>query len=291
MLSSRPFDDRRCFLAESPRWDRDNSRLVWIDILAGRILTRRFDGSDPTSVTPGGRVGGIVLRAGGRGYVIGRERSVVLVGPDGQVEQTLIEEIPGDAPGLRTNEMAVDPSGRILFGTMAGDKEEGDSALWRLEPSGDLTLLRGDLTISNGMGWTPDGSAMYHVDSPTHRVVRMPYGDDGCGRPEVVATIEEDAGVPDGLCTDAYGGFWVAVNGGGQCRHYSADGRETDRVEVPASSVSSCVLVAGAEGSQLYMTTGASGMKEQELLEEPGSGFVFVADVPQSPADPPVYPG
>ena len=291
MLSCRPFDDRRCFLGESPRWDPAASRLVWIDILAGRILSRRLDGTDPTSVTPGGRVGGIVLREGGRGYVIGRERSVLLVGRDGEVERTLVEDIPGDAPGLRTNEMAVDPAGRILFGTMAGDKEEGDSALWRLEPSGELKLLRRDLTISNGMGWTAGGTAMYHVDSPTRRVVRLPYGDDGCGRPEVVATIEEDAGVPDGLCVDADGGFWVAVNGGGQCRHFSPDGTETGRVEVPASSVASCVLAAGAAGSRLYMTTGASGLKEKDLLEEPGSGFVFVADVPQAPAEPPFYPG
>lgn len=291
MLSSRPFDDRRCFLAESPRWDREGGRLVWIDILAGRILTRRLDGTDPTSVTPGGRVGGIVLRAGGRGYVIGRERSVLLVGPAGEMEQTLVEEFPGEGPGLRTNDMAVDPAGRIVFGTMAGDKEEGDSALFRIEESGELKLLRDGLTISNGMGWTADGTAMYHVDSPTHRVVRLPYGDDGCGQPEVVATIEEDAGVPDGLSVDADGGFWVAVNGGGQCRHYSPDGRETDRIEVPASAVASCVLVAGTAGSRLYMTTGASGMKEKDLLEEPGSGFVFVADVPQAPAEPPVYRG
>lgn len=137
-------------------------------------------------------------------------------------------------------------------------------------------MLRGDLAISNGMGWTADGSAMYHVDSPTHRVVRLPYGDDGCGPPEVVATIEEDAGVPDGLRVDANGGFWVAINGGGQCRHFSPDGEETHRAEVPASAMSSCVLVAAGGGSQLYMTTGASGMKEKELLQEPGSGFVFV---------------
>lgn len=291
MPSPRQFDDRRCFLGESPRWDPRQERLVWIDILAGRILTRRLDGSEPSSLVPGGRVGGIVVRAEGRGYVIGRERSVLLLAPDATVERTLVERIPGDAPQLRTNEMALDPAGRIVFGTMAGNKAKGDSVLWRLEPSGDLTVLREGLTISNGMGWTADGTAMYHVDSPTHQVVRLPYGDDGCGTPEVVATIEEDAGVPDGLCVDADGGFWVAVNGGGQCRHFTADGTETDRVEVPAPSLASCVLVAGAGGSQLYMTTGASGMGEEDLLAEPGSGFVFVVDVAQAPADPPEYPG
>ncbi len=132
---------------------------------------------------------------------------------------------------------------------------------------------------------------MYHVDSPTHRVVRLPYGDDGCGPPEVVTAIEEDAGVPDGLCVDADGGFWLAVSGGGQCRHFDSHGEETDRVELPASSVSSCVLVDTPGHSQLYVTTGASAMKEEDLLEQPGSGFVFVTEVSQHATDPPTYPG
>lgn len=291
MLSSRIFDDRRCFLGESPRWDPERSRVVWIDILAGRILDKALDASRRTSVTVGGRVGGMVLRAGGRGYVIGQEMSIRVLDQNGAVERTLVDRIPGDGPGLRTNECAIDPSGRLLFGTMAGDKEKGESALWRLEPSGELKVLRDGLTISNGMGWLPDGSAMYHVDSPSQNVVRLPYSDDGCGDPEVVATIEEDAGVPDGLSVDSDGGFWVACNGGGQCRHYSPEGTETHRIEVPTKNVASCVLVEGTSGPQLFMTTGASGMSEKDMLGQLGAGFVFVADVPQTPAAPPAYPG
>lgn len=192
---------------------------------------------------------------------------------------------------MRTNEMAVDPSGRLVFGTMAADKEKGAGALWRLEHSGRLTLLRDGLTVPNGLGWSADGTILYHVDSPARRVVRLAYGDEGCGPPEVVATVEEDSGVPDGLCVDAEGGLWVAINGGGQCRHYAADGTETDRVEVGAAQVASCVLVEGSGGSQLYLSTGASGMSEEELLSEPGAGCLFVADVPTRPAPPPYFPG
>ena len=291
MLASRAFDNRRCFLGESPRWDPEAARLVWIDILAGRILTRSLQGGSRTSVTAGGRIGGIVLRADGLGYVVGQERSVRVVDPGGIVEKTLVERVPGDGPGLRTNELAVDAAGRVVFGTMTGDKEPGASALWRLEHDGQLRLLRDGLTISNGMGWIRDGSAMYHVDSPTRRVVLLPYGDGGCGDPEVVATIDDDRGVPDGLCVDADGGFWVAVNGAGHCRHYDPDGVETHRVTLPLAAVSSCVMVSGGEGSQLFMTTGASGLTEKELLDQPAAGFVFVADVPQAPADPVFYPG
>lgn len=291
MLVSRAFDNRRCFLGESPRWDPEGTRLVWIDVLAGRILTRSLASGSRTGVTAGGRIGGIVLRTDGLGYVVGQERSIRVVDPGGAVEKTLVERVPGNGPGLRTNEMAVDPVGRIVFGTMAGDKAPGASALWRLEHDGELRLLRDGLTVSNGMGWIPDGSAMYHVDSADRRVVRLPYGDAGCGDPVVVTTIADDDGVPDGLCVDADGGFWVALNGAGQCRHYDPDGVETHRVTLPVAAVSSCVMASGVDGTQLFMTTGASGLDEKDLLDQPAAGFVFVAEVPQTPADPVFYPG
>jgi sugar lactone lactonase YvrE len=296
VITAHVADRRRCLLGESPRWDPAGGRVVWIDILGGDIhempLDRTGTGEAGRYLNVGGRVGGIVLRAGGRGYVVAQERSINLYDEEGQREATLVERIPGDGLGVRVNECAVDPAGRLLFGTITADKAEGTSVLWRLEPSGELRMLRDGLTISNGMGWTPDGATMFHVDSPTQHVFRMPYGDEGCGEPEVVATVEKEAGVPDGLSADTEGGFWVAANGGGQCRHFDASGAETDRIEVEgARQVSSCVLVAGPDGPRLYMTTGAGGLSEEELLQQPRAGFLFVADVATPPAPPPPYPG
>lgn len=295
MIPARIADHRRCLLGESPRWDPDG-RLLWVDILGGDVHELPLDDAGETGpgryLNVGGRVGGMVLRAGGRGFVVAQDRSVNLYDSEGRFEAGLVAPVPGDGLGLRVNECAVDPAGRLVFGTMTADKAEGASALWRLEPSGELRLLRDGLTISNGMGWTPDGSAMYHVDSPTRHVVRMPYGEAGCGPPEVVATIEEEAGVPDGLSVDADGGFWVAVNGGGQCRHFDAGGTETERVAVDgARQVSSSVLAAGPGGPLLYLTTGAGGLSEQELLDQPGAGCLYVADVATPPAPPPMFPG
>jgi sugar lactone lactonase YvrE len=296
VITARVADRRRCLLGESPRWDPSGSRVVWVDILGGDIHEMMIDGAGDARpgrhLHVGGRVGGIVLRADGQGWVAAQERSINLYDAGGCFEAVLVAQVPGDGVGVRVNECGVDPAGRLVFGTMTADKAEGASGLWRLEPSGELRLLRDGLTISNGMGWTPDGSAMFHVDSPTQRVVRMPYGEEGCGPPEVVATIEEEAGVPDGLCADAAGGFWVAANGGGQCRHFDADGCETARISVEgAQKVSSCVLVSGPDRPRLYLTTGAGELSETELVDQPGAGFLYVADVATVPARPVMYPG
>jgi hypothetical protein len=43
---------------------------------------------------------------------------------------------------VQVNEWRAGFRRRLAFGTMTADKATGTSALWRLEPSGELRLLR-----------------------------------------------------------------------------------------------------------------------------------------------------
>ena len=63
------------------------------------------------------------------------------------------------------NDGACDPQGRFWAGTMADDHRAGGGALYRLDRRGRVEEMLAGLTISNGLGWSPDGSTMYLVDS------------------------------------------------------------------------------------------------------------------------------
>jgi sugar lactone lactonase YvrE len=179
---------------------------------------------------------------------------------------------------MRGNDAAVDPAGRLWAGTMRYDQATGGGFLARVEPTGKARVVLPSVSISNGLGWSPDHRLLYYVDTPTHRIDVFDYEvDTGDVRDRrTFAEVTDTPGVPDGLCVDAAGFVWVAVNGGGQVRRYSPAG-ELDRVvDVPATQVSACCF-GGGDLRDLYVTTGREGFTGEQATAQPLAGSLFVA--------------
>ena len=113
------------------------------------------------------------------------------------------------------NDGACDPQGRFWAGTLADDHHDGGGALYRLERDGRTELMLDGLTISNGLGWSPDGDTMYLVDSGPRVIHAFAFDADrgtiSAGR--ILITVSEDVGAPDGMTVDAAGDLWVAIYG------------------------------------------------------------------------------
>ena len=183
---------------EGPVWV---DQLHWVDMLAGDVLSLGSDG------TVGRRhVGPVVAalrpRASG-GFVYALERGFALDDGIGTPIQTLPDLWTTDA--VRMNEGGCDPDGRFYCGSMAYAETPGAASLYRLDPDGRVTTVLGDLTVSNGLEWSPDGRLAYYVDSATGRIDVWDYeGDRGLTGRRPFATVE--VGAPDGLTVDAEGG-------------------------------------------------------------------------------------
>jgi sugar lactone lactonase YvrE len=156
---------------------------------------------------------------------------------------------------------------------MRYDEAPGGGTLTRIAPDGTAAPLLTDVAVSNGTGWSPDGSRMYYVDSPTRRIDVF---DVGPGDPVPVnrrplAVVEPGAGYPDGLTVDADGCLWVALWDGGAVRRYTPEG-ELDRVvALPVRRPTSCAF-GGAGLTDLYITSARKGL----AAPHPLSGSVLV---------------
>jgi sugar lactone lactonase YvrE len=262
--------DARAELGEGPIWDSRSSELLWVDIMAG--LVHRFDpvtGAD-TTLDIGRPVGAVVPRAAG-GYALAVRDGFAVMDENGV---RLVAPVDQSRPKLRMNDGACDSNGRFWAGSMHVDEVPGAGSLYRIEPDGDVKTMLSDVTISNGIGWSPDDTVMYYVDTPTLGVDAFDYDAASCAisNRRRIVTIEEGAGSPDGLVVDAEGCVWVALWDGWAVRRYSPDGTLRGVVEVPAARVTKPAF-GGAALDELYITTAASDAPDPE---QPHAGGIFL---------------
>lgn len=269
------FDTRVCRLGEGPWYDEVTDRVGWVDILNRRVLWRGLETGEIGELTAPGHVGAAVPTTG-HDLVLCLPEGPSLLDRDGGVRPlgtyAAADAAAGRAPGpaaLRSNDAKADPRGRLWLGTMAYDNIPGAGALYRLDHNG-LTRVLDDVTISNGLGWSPDGSTMYYIDTPTGRVDAFAFDLDRGELGERRVFAEVDEGFPDGLCVDADGGVWVALWEGGAVRRYRPDGSLDRSVPVGAARVTSCTF-AGPGLETLIVTTATS----DETAADPGGGLTY----------------
>jgi sugar lactone lactonase YvrE len=266
-------------LGEGARWDAHRGELLRVDILAGRVYRDRVDADGDllpvgTYQVPG-TVGAVTPVQGDDGWLLAAGRGFVYLGPDGWL-RSLAEVAPA---GTRMNDGACDPQGRFWAGTLADDHHAGGGALYRLDWTGRTELILDGLTISNGLGWSPDGATMYLVDSGPGVIHAFAFdADHGTISDErVLVTVAEQVGAPDGMTVDAAGDLWVAVYGGGQVHRYSPDGALRQVLNVPARQTTSCAF-AGPGLSRLYVTTATEAWTDEQRRAEPAAGLMYRFD-------------
>ncbi len=266
-------------LGEGARWDARRAELLRVDIVAGRVYRDRVaaDGGlvPVRAYRVPGTVGAITPIEGDDGWLLAAGRGFVHLRPDGR-QRTLAEVAPA---GTRMNDAACDPQGRFWAGTLADDHHAGGGALYRLDRDGRVEQVLGGLTISNGLGWSPDGGTMYLADSIPGVVHAFDFdGEAGTiSGDRVLITIPEEVGAPDGLTVDAAGDLWVAVYGGGCVRRHAPDGLLRQVLEVPAEQ-STCCAFGGPGMNRLYVTTATEGWSDERRRAEPAAGLVYRLD-------------
>jgi sugar lactone lactonase YvrE len=263
--------DARAELGEGPRWDARAQRLLWVDIMRGRVhafrpghaACRSVDVGRPVGALAGTADGGIVLAVAG-----GFAR---LDWDSGQVR--MLAAVEADRPQNRMNDGACDPAGRFWAGTMALDEGPGAGALYRLDPDGTVRTMLTGVSISNGIDWSLDGRRMYYVDSPTRRIDAFDFDPrtGAIANRRTFVALPPEAGFPDGLTVDADGFVWLALWGGAALHRYDPEGARERIVPLPVTHPTSCAF-GGSDLDELYVTSARRPLSADERARQPMAG-------------------
>jgi sugar lactone lactonase YvrE len=258
-------------LGEGPRWDAARARLLWVDV-EGRALHVLDPLMGDRAVPVGSRIGAVAPLSDEQALVALADRLALVDLDDGSLE-TLVD-VPHDAE-RRLNDGACDARGRFWVGSMALDERPGGGALYRYG-EGALDRVIDRVSLSNGIGWSPDGRTMYYVDSPEGRVDAFDFDVDAGTIANRRTFVAIDQGTPDGLTVDDEGGVWVALWAGWSVRRYAPDGELDAVVDLPVAKVTACCF-GGDDGRTLYVTTASVDLIDEERRRQPHAGCVFAA--------------
>ena len=276
--------DVRASLGESPVWSAAEQVLYWVDINAPTL--NRFDPATGRNVAMPmpESIGCFAPRRAG-GFIVALRDGIWLARADGALERK-VAAAPYDPAHHRFNDGRCDASGRFFAGTMNEKRDAASAALLRVDADFAVTPILADITISNGLAWSPDGRTMYHADTPTLTVHAYDY-DTATGTPRnrrVFAQWSGETDRPDGGAVDSAGNYWSAFYRGGKVVQISPQGRTLAEFEVPAMCPTMCAF-GGPDLKTLYVTSARQMRDADELARLPQSGGIFSmrVDVPGLP--------
>lgn len=271
--------DSKSVLGEGPCWDGAKHLLYWVDGLGKKVHIYNPAENTNRTIEVGQAVGCIVLRESG-GAVVAMENGLYSLDLATEELAPLVDP-ESDVPNNRFNDGKCDSAGRLWTGTLSRDFDEGKSdsppagTLYCIDRDLSVRAMFGKVSISNGLGWSPDNTTMYYIDSPTREVAAFDFEPESGAitNRRVVVEIPEDGGIPDGMAVDEEGMIWVAQWGGSQVARWDPDtGRLLQRIPVPVVNVTCCAF-GGPDLDELYITT--SSIHGEDLAEQPHAGGLF----------------
>ena len=277
-LKAEVFDSRRNVLGEGPTSSgAGNNHVMWVDIYGKAVRWRNLVSGEVGEYQTPEDVGFVIPLAEG-GELLGTAQ-----GPHVRDLSGNFRKVPGrvEADGylakknLRWNDAKVAPWGDLFLGSMTYDFETNAGALYQLQKGGaHIRRLFGDVTISNGIDWTVDRTAMFYVDTPLRRVDKFDVEERDIKNRRTFITFPDEYGMPDGFCMDSEDNLWVAFWEGSAIRCFDGrSGKLLEQIDLPARRITSGAF-AGEKLDQLIIT---SARDDDAAGEAPEAGMTFIA--------------
>ncbi|MBT3929056.1 MAG: SMP-30/gluconolactonase/LRE family protein, partial [Rhodospirillaceae bacterium] len=150
-------------LGEVPVWDANAQCLWWTDVFRPAIHRLDAASGEVESWTPPDKVHSFALRQNDGLVIAGRKGFARYDPVSGAYE--LLHDPRGENDGTMLNDGRADRQGRFWAGTMDKMLKAPTGHLYRLDADGTSHAEADNITLSNGVAFSPDGGTLYFADS------------------------------------------------------------------------------------------------------------------------------
>ena len=267
----------RMDLGEGAMWHAASERFFCVDIHGCTIYAWSPTTQEVQSWTLPERVGWIIPRTDGDGFMVGLQSGFARVWLESELRLERWSCPHPDAPDVRLNDAKAECHGRIWAGSMNNrNPSQADGQLVRLDGSGTFEVLERNIHIANGPAIAADGTWMLHNDSFLNTTYRYNISKTGQLSDKTLwRSYTEAEGTPDGMTMDANGNVWIAFWGGACVRQFDPNGTQLQQMDLPALQITS-IAFGGNNLDSLFVTSARNGLSAAQLEEYPLSGSAFI---------------
>lgn len=275
-------------LGEGPMWHVAEKKLYWIDLVRHTLhcldpVTQDYQEwqlPEPVGCVVPRKSGGLIATLG---HCI-----VALELPDLKIKP--IAELKPWPKDVYMNDGKCDRVGRFWFGVASRDVENPMGGLYRLDPNGQIMQMESGITISNGLGFSPDDKKFYYTDGLKYRIYEYDFDlrNGSMSRRKIFLQLEKSPVEPDGLTVDREGYVWEAQWNSGYIFRYSPEGELDQTIQMPVARPTSCIF-GGPDMGTLYITSCSHSPSETPF--PPPAGALFAIQTPVKGLPEPSFAG
>lgn len=252
-------------VGEGPLYNASENSVTWVDITGKKWHKCDFDSGKTISHDVPKMIGAIVERKNG-GYFGAVEEGFAEINTTHGYE-VVIDFLPAEE---RMNDAKADGLGRWWAGSNAIDFTAGKGQLHKLNPDRSYETVLTGLTLPNGLGWSPDNTKFYLVDTFASSlwIFDFDYSSGKLRNQQLMHKFDDSKGYPDGMCVTNDGTLLIAMWDGSRIEVISSSGEVQEPILLPVQRPTSCTF-GGVLGNELIVTTAA---RELDLNAQPLSG-------------------
>ncbi|MGI9499540.1 MAG: SMP-30/gluconolactonase/LRE family protein [Geminicoccaceae bacterium] len=261
-------------IGEGPVLGLDSKHLYWVDICRPCIFRHNLVSGTTENFFQQEMITSVAATAEGL-LVAGLSGIRVIDLETGMVMRDLGDP-EAHIPTNRFNDGKCDRLGRFWVGTLAFNLAPGAGSLYRVDPDGKAVQAETGLTLPNGLGWSPDGTVMYLIETADRVVYAYDFNEETgqiANRRNLITFPADMPGSPDGLDVDAAGNLWVAVWDGWCIQQYTPEGQLTAVLGMPFPRPTSCIYLNG-NNPRLMLTSARIRVASELLRHYPSSGHL-----------------
>ncbi|MDD9174444.1 SMP-30/gluconolactonase/LRE family protein [Aliivibrio finisterrensis] len=246
---------------EGPVWDVDHQRFLFSDI--PNHTTYSYDSNGELSVFDknSGYANGLAIDSKGNLWAARHDRKLSYRQDNGEkvIVATSFKGKPLNSP----NDLTIKSDDSIWFtdppfgiqgyGPQKAKEDQPVRGIYRYS-NGDLKLVSGEITLPNGIAFSPDESLLYVADTVDGWVYRFDVKGEKITNKTRFAIVKAPSNseiMADGIAVDQKGNVYVAGPGG--VGVFNKEGKQLDYIAVDAGHISN-VAIGGKNKDQLMVT-------------------------------------